>query len=101
MVASPYYVETITDKETGAKSDIKHRLSEATMLYNGRYTQRLDWLNLLSDEIVPDHGVAVDVLWFDASPEEQVALVEIRERYAVLQEQEVAYAGQIPDDWPR
>ena len=100
MVASPYYVETITDAETGATSAVTHRLSEAVLLFNGRYTMMRDCLALVPDHIIPDHGLAIDLLWFDESPEEQRALVEIRAAYAVLLEGEVDYAGQATADWP-
>jgi hypothetical protein len=100
MVASPYYVETLIDAETGAVNTVIHRLSEAVMRYNGRYTMYRDCLALAAGEIVPDHGLAVDLLWFDASAEEQAALVAIRDAYAVLMEGEVEHVGEIPGGWP-
>lgn len=98
IVASPYYVETVTDKETGAKSTVSHRLSEATMLYNGRYTGRLDWLNLVSDAIPPKHNKAVDVLWFDDTADERAALAEIKTKYIVLAANKAA-PGVVPSAW--
>jgi hypothetical protein len=99
MVASPYYVETLIDKETGAKSTVNHRLSEAVMLYNGRYTMMRDALELLPASIPPDHHEAVDLLWFDDSHEEQEALAEIADRYIVLAKADKVQPGQVPP-WP-
>ena len=99
MVTSPYNVETFTDAETGATSVVTHRLSEAVMLYNGSYSMFRDCLALVPADIVPDHGLAVDLLWFDGTLEEQAALVAIRDAYAVLMEGE-ANVGQTPSDWP-
>ncbi len=99
MVVSPYYVETVVD-DAGVESQITHRLAEATVLHNGRYTAYTDWLALPPDEITPDHGLAMSVIWFDDSAEEQAALAAMRERYAVLMEGEVNRVGQTPADWP-
>lgn len=101
MVVSPYYVETITDAETGVTSQVEHRLAEATVIHNGRYTAYTDWLALPPSEVVPDHGLALSVIWFDDSAEEQMALAAMRENYAVLMEGEVAHVGEIPGEWPR
>ena len=100
MVVSPYYVETVTD-EAGVASQVKHRLAEATVIHDGRYTAYTDWLALPPAEIAPDHGLAVSVIWFDSSAEEQAALAAMRESYAVLMEGEVTHVSEIPSEWPR
>ena len=100
MVVAPYYVETITDKDTGTETVVTHRLSEATTLYNGRYRAWRDWLCLVPEEIIPDHGLATSAVWFDDSAEHLAALAEIRDKYAVVLEEEVKDVGQIPE-WPK